>query len=124
PETRGAAGRVGSAVALTGICTVLAAGSARAETSIQPRIGAELTWVDNVNLVTEDRNGSDELVVQARPGIRIEHRTQRSQAYLDYQLQALHFSSGSDSDEVFHQGSLGVQLAALPDWFYIDLGGK
>jgi hypothetical protein len=105
-------------------CAAFGVHTAGAETIIEPRVGFDITWIDNVSLLPDSAEQTDTLLGQVRPGIRIFHEAQRSQAYLDYQLQAMHFEdSPNSSDQVFHQASLGLQYEAIPDWFYLDVGG-
>lgn len=115
--------RAGAAV-LTGVCAAFGVVSAHAATRFEPRIGVDVTWIDNVELAPPGTPKRDELIGQALPGFRLVHDGQNLQAYADYQLQAVYFNDTHDSNEVFHQAELGVQWAAIPDWFFLDLGGS
>ena len=111
--------RLRAALTLSGICTALATSAAHAELYIDPRLSAAVAYVDNSGL--SSTNTSSTFVEQLIPGIRLSYDTLRAQVFLDYQLQALRFES-DNSNQVFQQGQLGVQAAAIPDWLYFDLG--
>jgi hypothetical protein len=115
--------RLRTSVALTGACAALVLGTARAETYIEPHIGFDLTWTDNVALAPPGTAKRDELIGQLKPGITIGHEGRNLQAFLDYELQAMYFQDQADS-QVFHQGDLGIQFQIVPDWFFVDLGGS
>src|SRR5262245_33859343 len=83
--------RLRSSAALTGACAALAFGTAHAATTIEPRIGFDVTYTDNVDLASDAAKRSD-LVGQLRPGITVDYDGGRNvQAYLDYTLQAVYF---------------------------------
>lgn len=116
-------GSLRSSFALTGACAALVLGTAHAETHLEPRIGFDVTWTDNVDLASQGQRKRDELIGQLKPGITFTHEGRNLDAFLDYQLQAIYFNNESDH-QVFHQGDLGVQYAVVPDWFFLDLGGS
>ncbi|HVY81818.1 MAG TPA: hypothetical protein VG994_12600, partial [Steroidobacteraceae bacterium] len=111
-----------SAVALTGACAALALGTAHAATYFEPRIGFNVTYTDNVELAPKGSE-RDELIGQLRPGITFSHESRSLAAFLDYSAQAIYFQDAADS-QVFHQGELGVQYEAVPEWLYFDLGAS
>jgi hypothetical protein len=114
-------GRLAATAALTGVCCALGIAPAHAEITFEPRLGVDVTWSDNVELAAPGAPKRDELIGQLMPGFLLAYDSQNLQAYADYELQAVYFQDSSDSNEVFHRGELGVQVAAIQDWLFVDL---
>jgi uncharacterized protein (PEP-CTERM system associated) len=98
------------------------AAASHAQTVFAPRVGVDVTWTDNVELVGPGAGKRDELIGQVSPGFRLQRDTQRLQAFIDYELQALYFEESDGNEEIFHTGELGVNLEAIPEWLFLELG--
>jgi hypothetical protein len=61
--------------------------------TIVPRIGLTGTLTDNINLASTDKQSG--LISQLSPGIRIDGRTARLKMFVDYQLDAIAYSTSS-----------------------------
>src|SRR5262245_7345553 len=112
--------------ATLGFCSAVGSVGAYAATQFDPRIGLDVTWTDNIALQS-DSSKRDQLVGQLKPGFRFEHDSRNLVVFADYQLQAIYFDQsgpGNDDHEVFHQGQLGMQFAAVPEWLFFDLGAQ
>ncbi len=112
------------AAALTGVWTAFGFATAQADVQFNPRVGADLTWTDNVDLAPPGQPKQDDLIARLTPGVRVLYDNRRMNVYLDYQLQALAFKNDGDKDEVFDQGQFGLQLAAIDNWLYLDASAQ
>jgi uncharacterized protein (PEP-CTERM system associated) len=113
--------RVAIAAAIVGVAAAL---PAHAELEMTPRLGLTAVWMDNVDLAQSPTPKQEEYIGQITPGLHLEQSGQRVNTYLDYEAQALFYEKNSDRDEIFHHGDLGLSVEAVPDWFFVDVGGR
>jgi uncharacterized protein (PEP-CTERM system associated) len=90
--------------------------------AIVPRIGLTGTLSDNINLATTDKQSG--LISQLSPGIRIDGRTARLKMFLDYQLDAIAYSTGNNSSQVQNFLKTFGTLEAIDNWLFLDFGGE
>ena len=109
------------AVAIAALC---ASAAVHAENEFQPRVGITAIWLDNPQLVSSDQPKDEDFIAQISPGFRWSHEGQRLSAFTDYEAQALFYESDSDRDEVFHRGTANLNLEAIPEWFFVEVGGQ
>ena len=95
--------------------------TARAWT-IVPRIGLTGTLTDNINLTSTDKQSG--LISQLSPGIRIDARTARLKMFLDYQLDAIAYSTGNNGNQVQNFLNAFGTLEAIDNWLFLDFGGQ
>lgn len=103
---------------------VMLALPAHSEVELEPRLGITAMWMDNVNLAQSPAPKQEEYIGQVTPGLRLEQSGRRVNTFLNYEAQALFYEKDGDRNEVFHQGDLGMNIEAVPDWFFLDLGGR
>jgi uncharacterized protein (PEP-CTERM system associated) len=95
--------------------------TARAWT-IVPRVGLTETLTDNINLTSTDTQSG--LISQLSPGIRIDTRTARLKMFLDYQLDAIAYSTGDNGNQVQNYLNAFGTLEAVDNWLFLDFGGQ
>ena len=66
--------------------------------NIVPRVGLTETLTDNIDLTSTDKQSG--LISQLSPGVRIDARTARLKMFLDYQLDAIAYSTGNNGNQV------------------------
>ncbi len=106
------------------IAGATAALPAHAELELVPRLGLTAMWMDNVDLAQPPTPKQEEYIGQVTPGLRLEQTGRRVNTFLDYEAQALFYEQNSDRNEIFHNGNLGLSIEAVPDWFFVDVGGR
>ena len=91
--------------------------------SVKPRISLTETFTDNANINRSASNTQNELITELAPGIRIEARTERLNAYLDYSLRGQFYARESDNNR--SQNSLNTfgTLEAVENWLFLDFSG-
>lgn len=72
------------------------------------------TYSDNVRLEPDDL-AEDDFVTGIRPGFRVDHRTGRFEARVEYGYEALFYAQNSDLDSDFHQADLETILTVFRD---------
>jgi uncharacterized protein (PEP-CTERM system associated) len=95
--------------------------TARAWT-IAPRVGLTETLSDNINLTSTDQQSG--LISQLSPGIRIDARAARLKMFLDYQLNAIAYSTGNNSNQFQNFLNAFGTLEAVDNWLFLDFGGQ
>jgi uncharacterized protein (PEP-CTERM system associated) len=93
------------------------------EWEIKPRVTLTETLSDNIN-VNRVRNGKQsDLITEIAPGIRVEAKTAKLKAYLDYTLRGQFYAKESDFNR--SQNSLNTfgTLEAVDNWFFVDFSG-
>jgi uncharacterized protein (PEP-CTERM system associated) len=90
--------------------------------TIVPRIGLTGTLTDNINLASTDKQSG--LISQLSPGIRIDGRTARLKMFVDYQLDAIAYSTGNNSSQVQNFLNAFGTLEAIDNWLFLDFGGQ
>lgn len=112
---------VGVLLALSG-ATLCA--SASADAQFEPYLGADLMWVDNLDLAAPGEVKQEDYVAQIAPGLRLRQQSKRLKSYLDYRLQALFYDESNDRNQVFHNAALSADLTAIEDWFFVGMDGS
>jgi uncharacterized protein (PEP-CTERM system associated) len=90
--------------------------------NIVPRVGLMETLTDNINLTSTDQQSG--LISQLSPGVRIDARTARLRMFLDYQLNAIAYSTGGNSNQVQNALNAFGTLEAVDNWLFLDFGGQ
>lgn len=90
---------------------------------IKPRVSLTETWTDNANVNRSSNNSQNELITELAPGIRIDARTARLKAYLDYALSGQFYARESDNNR--SQNSLNTfgTFEAVDNWLFLDFSG-
>jgi hypothetical protein len=99
------------------------AGNQGREWVIKPRVTLTETLSDNIN-VNRVRNGKQsDLITEIAPGIRVEAKTAKFKAYLDYTLRGQFYAKEPDYNR--SQNSLNTfgTLEAIDKWFFVDFSG-
>lgn len=97
---------------------------AAAELEIEPRIAVATTYIDNVDLVSDDLPKEEEVVGQIFPGLYLLSEGSRHRIELDYTMQALFYSEDSDRDGVDHQAAATGEFTLVDNWFFVDVDGQ
>ena len=130
PSTGGGSGFSTTSVvgATSGAGTPPATGTADAgnqgrEWSIKPRVTLTETLSDNVNVNRGNNGKQSDLITEVSPGIRVEAKTAKLKAYLDYTLRGQFYAKESDNNR--SQNSLNTfgTLEAIDKWFFVDFSG-
>ena len=87
---------------------------------IKPRVSLRETWTDNANVNRSSSSSQNEFITEVAPGIRIDARTARLKAYLDYSLRGQFYASESDNNR--SQNSLNTfgTFEAVDNWLFLD----
>ncbi len=90
---------------------------------IKPRISLTETYTDNVNVNGANGQKQSDLISELAPGIRIEARTAKLNAYFDYALRGISYARESGNNQ--SQNSLNTfgTFEAVDKWLYLDFSG-
>jgi len=90
---------------------------------IKPRVSLTETWTNNANINRSSDSSQNEFITELAPGIRIDARTARLKAYLDYSLRGQFYASESDNNR--SQNSLNTfgTFEAVDNWLFLDFTG-
>ena len=90
---------------------------------VAPRISLTETLTDNVNINQPHNGKQGDLITEIAPGIRIEARSARLKAHLDYALREQFY--GKNSDQNRSQNSLNSfgTFQAVDNWMFMDFSG-
>lgn len=102
--------------------TMAAAAGTYAEIDVTPRIAAQATWTDNVNLDQAGRQS--DLVLSTQPGINIEARSQRLTGTIDYAPSLLVFLDNTSETTVRQRLSANLQAEVVRETFFVNAGGS
>ena len=91
--------------------------------SIKPRISLTETLTDNVAINRSLGNKEGDLITQLSPGIRIEGKSARLKAYLDYALNA-QFYAKSDTNRTQNSLNSFATLEAVDNWLFLDANAR
>jgi uncharacterized protein (PEP-CTERM system associated) len=97
---------------------------AASETTVEPFIGLDLMWLDNLNLAESSEDKQEEYIGQVSPGLRLNQMSQRMTTYFDYRMQALFYEDDSDLNDVLHTANLSSDITAIEDWFFVGIDGS
>ncbi len=109
-----------SAVGALALIPALAA----AELDIEPRIAVATTYIDNIELVSDNVPKQEEFVGQIFPGVYLLSEGPRHRVELDYTMQALFYMDDSDRNQVNHQAAVQGEFTLLDNWFFLDADGR
>lgn len=87
---------------------------------IKPRIRLGETWSDNVDVGRSQNSKTSGLITEIAPGIHIDARTARLQAYFDYSLIGLYYTEPSGYSRTQNALNTFGTLEAISNWFYLD----
>lgn len=87
---------------------------------IKPRIKLGETWSDNVDVGRAQNSKTSGLITEISPGIHIDARTARLNAYLDYSLIGLYYTEPSGYSRTQNALNAFGTLEAISNWFYLD----
>jgi len=90
--------------------------------TITPRVTLTETFTDNIDLTTTDKQSG--VISQLSPGIRIDARTARLKMFIDYQLNAIAYSSGTNDNQTQNALNAFGTLEAIDNWLFLDFGGQ
>ncbi len=100
-----------------------AAGSAAAGTwRLQPEVGLEAVYTDNLGLSAG--GGSEELIGELTPGLRLEGRGARQSTRLAYQAQGVAYASHDELNRVYHQLDAEASLEPVEDRLDLSLSAR
>ena len=90
---------------------------------IKPRVSLTETWTNNANVNRSNTSSQNEIITEVAPGVRIDARTARLKAYLDYSLRGQFYASESDNNR--SQNSLNTfgTFEAVDNWLFLDFNG-
>jgi len=91
--------------------------------SIKPRVNLTETWTDNVRLGGTQNSGEADLITQIAPGIRIDGKSARLKAFLDYSLNAQTYLK-SDNSRIQNALNSFATLEAVDNWLYVDASAR
>lgn len=91
---------------------------------IKPRISLVETWSDNVAVGLGQNNKESGLITQISPGIRIDAKTARLKAYLDYALTGNFYSTSSVNSRTQNSLNTFGTFEALSDFLFLDFSGR
>lgn len=99
------------------------AGNQGREWVIKPRVTLTETLSDNVNVNRVNNGKQSDLITEIAPGIRVEAKTAKLKAYLDYTLRGQFYAKEPDYNR--SQNSLNTfgTLEAIDNWFFVDFSG-
>lgn len=99
------------------------AGNQGREWVIKPRVTLTETLSDNVNVNRVKNGKQSDLITEIAPGIRVEAKTAKLKAYLDYTLRGQFYAKEPDYNR--SQNSLNTfgTLEAIDNWFFVDFSG-
>jgi hypothetical protein len=87
----------------------------------EAQVSAAVIYSDNIELSQDDEEG--EFVYQLNPGFTLGAQGSRYDFNLDYRLEMLYFQDQEDDTEVFNRGDAALDLALIPDFFYLGTRG-
>lgn len=90
--------------------------------TIEPRVRLTETLTDNVNINRTANGKKSDLVTELAPGIRIEARTARLKAYLDYSLLGQFYAQTDYSRTQNALNAFGT-FEAVDNWLFFDFSG-
>jgi uncharacterized protein (PEP-CTERM system associated) len=90
--------------------------------NIVPRVTLLETLTDNIDLTSTNQQSG--LISQLSPGVRIDARTARLKMFLDYQLNAIAYSTGNNGNQVQNYLNAFGTLEAVDNWLFLDFGGQ
>lgn len=91
--------------------------------TIKPRVTLTETWTDNVRLGSTQGNGDADLITQIAPGIRIDGKSARLKAFLDYSLNAQTYLK-TDNSRIQNALNSFATLEAVDNWLYVDANAR
>jgi len=91
--------------------------------SIKPRVSLTETLTDNVAINRVQGNKEGDLITQLSPGIRVEGKSARLKAYLDYSLNAQMYAK-SDYNRMQNSLNSFASLEAAENWIFVDANAR
>lgn len=90
---------------------------------VRPRISLTETLTDNANVNRAAGDKQNELITQISPGIRVEARTARLKAFLDYALNGQFYARESDNNRSQNSLNSFGTFEAVDNWLFLDFSG-
>ena len=91
--------------------------------NIKPRIRLTETWSDNVAISTGKNGKESGFITELAPGIRVDAKTARLKAYLDYSLVGQFYSASSAQNRTQNALNSFGTLEAVSNWLFLDFSG-
>lgn len=91
--------------------------------TIKPRVSLRETLTDNVAINRSQGNKEGDLITQLSPGIRIEGKSARLKAYMDYALNAQFYAKSDTSRTQNSLNGFGT-LEAVDNWLFLDANAR
>lgn len=91
--------------------------------TIKPRVSLTETLTDNVAINRSQGNKEGDLITQLSPGIRIEGKSARLKAYMDYALNAQFYAKSDTSRTQNSLNGFGT-LEAVDNWLFLDANAR
>lgn len=91
--------------------------------TIKPRVSLTETLTDNVAINRNQGNKEGDLITQLSPGIRIEGKSARLKAYVDYALNAQFYAKSDNSRTQNSLNGFGT-LEAVDNWLFLDANAR
>lgn len=91
--------------------------------NIKPRISLKETITDNANVNRNSGNNNVEFITEISPGIRIDTRTSRLKASLDYSLNGQFYARDSGNNRSQNSLNASGTFEAIDQWLFLDFGG-
>lgn len=91
--------------------------------SIRPRVTLTETLTDNANVNGSNGGKQSDLISELAPGIRIEARTARLNAYFDYAIRGMSYARESGNNQTQNSLNTFGTLEAIDKWLYLDFSG-
>jgi len=91
--------------------------------TIKPSVSLTETLTDNVAINRTQGNKEGDLITQLSPGIRIEGKSARLKAYMDYALNAQFYAKSDTSRTQNSLNGFGT-LEAVDNWLFLDANAR
>jgi uncharacterized protein (PEP-CTERM system associated) len=89
----------------------------------EPRIGAALTFTDNVDQAPA--NEEEAFILSATPGFSLRTEgSRRVEAVIDYSLTGVVRSAGNNDNDLFHNLVAGGKAEVVEDFFFVDADAR
>lgn len=95
--------------------------AAHAVTEFHPRAEVNVSWTDNISLVSDDDPTKEsDYIGQVNPGFLWTQKSPRFETSFEYTMQNLFYMSDSERNSTYHQGSLSAQAEVAREYFFIE----
>ncbi len=109
-------------VAIAAACAAISPAWAETKFVLSSEVNA--TWIDNINLESNDALKQSEYVLQVNPGFVFEQTGPRINSSVSYMMRNYFYAEDSDRNSTFHEGLLDATLALVKEYFYLQGSGS